>query len=45
MDLSLIQDYVTSLLLHLVRVGAFMAVLPFLGKHPLSHQQTVSMMG
>ena len=32
MDLSLIQDYVTSLLLHLVRVGAFMAVLPFLGK-------------
>ena len=32
MELSLIQDYVTSLLLHFVRVGAFVAVLPLFGR-------------
>ena len=30
MELSLIQDYVTALMLHFVRVGAFVAVLPLL---------------
>ena len=32
MELTLIQDYVTSLLLHFVRVGAFVAVLPLFGR-------------
>ncbi|MCK5945498.1 MAG: flagellar biosynthetic protein FliR [Planctomycetes bacterium] len=32
MDLSLLQDYMTSLFLHFVRVGAFLAVLPLFGK-------------
>lgn len=32
MDYLLAQDFVTSLLLHVVRVGAFMAVLPLFGK-------------
>ena len=32
MELSLIQDYVTALMLHLVRVGAFVAVLPLFGR-------------
>lgn len=32
MELSLIQDYVTALMLHFVRVGAFVAVLPLFGR-------------
>jgi flagellar biosynthetic protein FliR len=32
MDLSLAQDYATSLFLHVVRVGAFVAVLPLFGR-------------
>ena len=32
MELALIQDYVTSLFLHFVRVGAFVAVLPIFGR-------------
>lgn len=32
MDYLLIQDYATSLLLHVVRIGAFVAVLPLFGK-------------
>ena len=32
MELQLVQDYVTSLFLHVVRVGAFLAVLPLFGQ-------------
>lgn len=32
MDFTLAQDYATSLLLHMVRVGAFFAVVPFYGR-------------
>ena len=32
MDLLLLQDFATSLFLHIVRVGAFMAVLPIFGQ-------------
>ncbi|MFN3243448.1 MAG: flagellar biosynthetic protein FliR [Planctomycetota bacterium] len=32
MDLSLLQDYVTALFLHFVRVATFLAVLPLFGK-------------
>ena len=32
MDITLIQDYVTALLLHFVRVATFLSVLPLFGK-------------
>ena len=32
MDYLLLQDYATSLFLHVVRIGAFVAVLPLFGK-------------